>query len=228
MESTPDWREVDALIPATVSVEAGLPERIRHLRERVPLTHTELAARLADFGWRTDRTTLWKIENPSAGNGRRKIAIDELIALSRAFGVTVTELLLPEGAVAELDVWRAFQDATEALEEVRRHWRAYAHGIERVRAAAAASPAVRSRIADYLDASETHRRQQIGEVWINDADSADERRTRAKLVAQDPERLPAGVENGYAPTPAIMAARDVLTESIVPESILDVIARKEF
>lgn len=226
MEAAPNWREVDALITTTSSVEAALPDRIRYLRERVPLTHTELAARLAELGWRTDRTTLWKIENPSAGNGRRKIAIDELVALSRAFGVTVTELLLPEGAVAELSVWRAFQDATEALEEVRRQWAVYAGGVERVRTAVAESSGVRSRIADYLDAAEADRLRQIGDVWINDADDETERRTRAQLVAQDPRRLPAGVEDGYPPTPAIIAARHVLADDPIAPSILATISQR--
>lgn len=219
MDVAPTWREVDALISR--SVEAGLPERIRYLRERIPLTHTELAARLADHGWKTDRTTLWKIENPSAGNGRRKIAIDELVALSRAFGVTVAELLLPEGAVAELDVWRAFQDAAEALNEVRHQWAVYTAGVERVRAAATDSPGVRSRIADYLGGAEEERVRQIGDAWINDADTATERRTREQLVAQDPQRLPPGVEDGYPPSPAIIAARDALGTLRLPSSILD-------
>ena len=69
-------------------------------------------------------------------------------------------------------------------------------------------------------AAEADRLRQIGDVWINDADDETERRTRAQLVAQDPRRLPAGVEDGYAPTPAIVAARHVLADDPIAPSIL--------
>ena len=134
MSTEPSWREVAGLIAATPgSIEARLPDRIKYLREKHrapdgspdPLSHTDLARKLADAGWTTDRTTLWKLENPSAGNGRRKIAIDELLALSRALGVTVAELLLPEGALAQVEARAAVVAAVGALEAVNEAWAAY-------------------------------------------------------------------------------------------------------
>ncbi|WP_100811945.1 MULTISPECIES: helix-turn-helix domain-containing protein [unclassified Microbacterium] len=138
MNTEPSWREVAALITATPgSAEQRLPERIKSLRESHrdaagnpnPLTHTELARRLQDVGWTTDRTTLWKIENSAAGNGRRKITIDELLAFAKVFGVTVAELLLPEGGVAQLETHAAMVAAIDALETAQKAWIAYAVAV---------------------------------------------------------------------------------------------------
>jgi len=219
------WQEVSELI-TQFGDERNLAGRLRKLRESKvdengrPWSQEELARRMTAAGYPMTHTSVWKIENADKKSGGRSVPIGEAIGFARVLGVSLAELLLPESAVTELAVWRAFQDATEALNEVRRQWAVYAGGIERVRAAVAESSGIRSRIADYLESAEADRLRQIGDVWINDADDETERRTRAQLVAQDPRRLPAGVEDGYAPTPAIVAARHVLADDPIAPSIL--------
>lgn len=172
----PTWREVSDLIAATPgSIESQIPERIRYLRENhrapdgtlAPLSHTDLARLLADKGWVTDRTTLWKIENPSAGNGRRKVSIDEIVALARALGVTVAELLLPEGGLAQIEARSAAVSAADALAELGAAWSRYATAVavaQQALSQASDSSTLRAQFrawADELRASYTRHTVQL-------------------------------------------------------------------
>jgi len=96
--------------PRSIASEDHLARRIAYERERHGWSYAGLAQRLTAVGCAIDGSALYKIEK---GSPRRRISVDELVALSDVFGVPVAELLVPPELHAERRV-------LEALEEYRR------------------------------------------------------------------------------------------------------------
>jgi transcriptional regulator with XRE-family HTH domain len=217
------WEEMSKLIDQ-FGDERNVAGRIRQLRESKTdekgraWSQEDLARRMTDAGYPMTHTSIWKIENPDKKSGGRSIPIGEAVGFARVLGVTLAELLLPDTAVRELEGWKRLAAATDALNEIRTAWPTYVQEIEAVRFAVAATPDLAARVAQHLQAAEADRRRQIHATWVNDAETDDERRTRQK---HDPARLPRGVEDGYPPTPAIVAARTALSSAPLPEFILE-------
>lgn len=76
--------------PRSIGGEANLAERFRFERERRGWSPAELARRLTAEGCSIATSAIYKIEADA-----RRITVDELVAASRVFEVTVTDLLTP-------------------------------------------------------------------------------------------------------------------------------------
>lgn len=219
------WGEVSKLIDQFGS-ERNVAGRIRQLREAQVDTagrswsQEELARRMTQAGYPMTHTSIWKIENPDKKSGGRSIPIGEAVGFARVLGVTLAELLLPEDAVREIDGWQRLQSAAEALDQIRSAWSTYVHEIEGARLAVRANPRVAERIQNYLDDAKAHSNAQVARVWINDADDEREAQRRERHVRDGAQSLPADAVEGYAPTPAVVAAQTALSDSAVPPSIL--------
>ena len=72
--------------------EANLAERIGLERERRSWSTAELARRMTEAGCPTSQSAVWRIEN---GVPRRKISVDELLAVSKVFGQALEDLVKP-------------------------------------------------------------------------------------------------------------------------------------
>lgn len=68
---------------------------VRRWRLKRGLDQQALADRLAEVGWRVDRTTVVRIEKPSSDPKRRRITVDDLGRLAVALNVPLPLLLLP-------------------------------------------------------------------------------------------------------------------------------------
>lgn len=92
--------------------------RTRELRDRLGISQVQLATTLAARGVRIDPTSITRLER-----GTRGIRLNEAVAIARAFGQTVDEMLRPALPPAEqlseaerqadLARWRAAQAVAE-------------------------------------------------------------------------------------------------------------------
>ena len=124
----------------TIGQEEGLARRIRYEREQRAWSYAGLASRMTSAGCAIDQSALYKIENATP---RRRISVDELVALSRAFGIGMSDLLVPPEIVADkqarrlLDEYRKARAATEAA-----WWTLVEHS--------AAHPGMRDVLAEHM------------------------------------------------------------------------------
>ncbi len=88
--------------------EALLAERVAALREENAWSYEGLAKRMTDVGCPIQPSALFKIETETADRPRRRIVVDELVALSKVFNVSVESLVALPGESAA-------QDAADAL-----------------------------------------------------------------------------------------------------------------
>jgi transcriptional regulator with XRE-family HTH domain len=72
--------------------EDGLARRITYEREQKGWSPGGLADLMTKAGCPMNQSAIWKIEN---GNPRRKITVDEALALARVFETTIDDLLVP-------------------------------------------------------------------------------------------------------------------------------------
>jgi len=192
----PSWTEVANLI-AQVGDEHWIGARLESLRgstSREDLADAMMAApRLKRYA--IGRTGIWKIET-----GQRSVSVGEAIALASVLNVPITDLLLPDDAIQELDGWQHFAAAAEALKDVLDAWRRYEDEIRFVRTRIAARPALADRINDYSRDAATQRADQHRAIWLNDHEGnlKSESAFQAFLRRQEP-------------TPAIIAAEDAVS-----------------
>jgi len=71
--------------------EENLARRIAHEREQRGWTYEGLATRLTEAGCPIQGSAIYKIEK---GAPRRRISVDELVALSKVFDVDIADLLI--------------------------------------------------------------------------------------------------------------------------------------
>lgn len=180
-----------------VDLEERLAAKVRELRERDGLTYRQLADRMKSVGCEISGPTIQKTEK--AG---RRVPADELVGYSRAFDMSLGELLgIPdEGQLT--GVWQTYI-GLERLANVLRHTRTeYEDALGEVRQSARQSPELAAKIQNrrdkYLDTLKHKAQQQAA----NDDEDV-----------STPEKLDAFMERwGYFDVPAITAARDALKE----------------
>lgn len=81
--------------------ERHLAQRVAMERRRRGWTYASLETRTKQAGCAIAASALWKIENPPGGRPRR-ITVDELVVLSRVFGLPMAELVMdPAEALPE-------------------------------------------------------------------------------------------------------------------------------
>lgn len=148
--------------------EASLAERIAFEREQRGWTYEGLAKRMTEVGCAMNLSGLYKIEK---GEPRRRITVDELVALSLVFDVPVEELLLPpvvahsKEAAERLIAWNeARQRAADANAEVERAWAAL---TEHVREHPEITEKLEEMVGAWADFNfeETHREEATA-YWL--------------------------------------------------------------
>jgi transcriptional regulator with XRE-family HTH domain len=105
--------------PRSIASEDNLARRITYERGRRQMSYAGLAQRMTEVGCAIDQSALYKIEK---GNPRRRISVDELVALSEVFAVPIDDLLAPPELAAEkvvLDVLKRYRTAGAALVAAR-------------------------------------------------------------------------------------------------------------
>lgn len=78
----------------SLNSEAHVAEHVREERERRGWSTAELAQRVTDAGCPINQSAIWRIES---GEPRRRISVDELIAFSKVFDLSIERLLGPTG-----------------------------------------------------------------------------------------------------------------------------------
>lgn len=76
----------------TINEEANLAQRVQHEREGRGWSYETLARKLTDAGCKMNGSALYKIEK---GAPPRRITVDELVAFSRIFEISIEDLLTP-------------------------------------------------------------------------------------------------------------------------------------
>lgn len=99
--------------PRSLQSEENLARRIAHERDLRGWTYEGMAKRLTDVGCPIQGSAIYKIEK---GNPRRRISVDELVALAEVFDVDTADLLIPLELIAE-------REALELIAELERKHR---------------------------------------------------------------------------------------------------------
>lgn len=161
MSKEPDlsWAEVSKLIAAEGSGD-HLSARVRRWREERGWSLAQLAIKLNAEPYRLqiDRSSIFKLEKEG---GRRRIAIDEAIAIAGVFDKTLAEVLLPDHALEDVQGWQKVIAAAEALNAVRAAWAEYKSALRRAQHAVSASPALRAR----AESAQTEQRTRFADSF---------------------------------------------------------------
>lgn len=131
--------------PRSLFSEEGLAQRVGYERERRGWTYESLAARMTAVGCPINQSALYKIEK---GEPRRRITVDELVALSRVLDTPVEHLLLPPELAA-----------TERLGELLVKWR------EAKIAADDAWDELQEYVAEHPGIDMTQVAERVGAAW---------------------------------------------------------------
>src|SRR5690625_1943129 len=80
--------------PRSVGAEDNLAERIAYERERRDLSYEALAKLVTEAGCPMQGSAIFKTENEVDGK-RRRVTVDEMVALARVFEVPIEDMLRP-------------------------------------------------------------------------------------------------------------------------------------
>lgn len=191
---------------------------IRQMREHRGVTQSELAAgvqKVVGSGW--DRQVVWRIEK-----GKSAVSASDLVAVAWVLECTVSDLMSTtepvslggeqtirtdavvagEQAMPEVEAWARFEEAGDALADVRHAWERYAHLIDVVRRRVADTPALKRRIETFGTKAVRHAVREMEDAFgfRPPADFDAERAARAN------------------PSPAMLLAVDALGTHKVHES----------
>jgi len=147
MSTVPSWLEVTHLIES-YSDSALIAGRVKAWRKEKNWSRRELAERLEALSESSGRReyvlaepAIVKIEN-----SKRVVSLGEAIGFAHAFGKSLAELVLPDGAFEDADTWRLFEDAVKALTEVRNATQSYEAMVAKLRNQIRELPRVREYI----------------------------------------------------------------------------------
>jgi transcriptional regulator with XRE-family HTH domain len=108
--------------PRSIGGETNLSQRIALEREQRGWSYETLAKRMADVGCPIAGSAIYKVEK---GDPPRRVTVDELLALSEVFGLTLDELLTPVEVVRK-------QRAQELIAELAPTERALDAAVDRM------------------------------------------------------------------------------------------------
>jgi transcriptional regulator with XRE-family HTH domain len=91
--------------------EEALAARIAYEREKRGMSYEGLARRLTDVGCPTNQSAIFKIEK---GQPRRRITVEELVALGQVFDLPVEDLLVPLEFVELRVAWDLLAEVMDA------------------------------------------------------------------------------------------------------------------
>jgi transcriptional regulator with XRE-family HTH domain len=103
--------------PRTIGSEATLAERIAFEREARGMTYEGLAVAMTEAGCSVDKSAIYRIEK---GTPRRKVSVDEVVALTEVLGLSFEDLLTPIELVRQERAQELALDLREAKEEQER------------------------------------------------------------------------------------------------------------
>ncbi|KQS66256.1 helix-turn-helix transcriptional regulator [Modestobacter sp. Leaf380] len=148
----PSWADLEESL-TSLAAEDHIARRLESLRTRAGLSQEALAARLRALGVQMPQSSISKIEGPvRLGRGKRRdITVDEAIALSKALGVSLTELLLPDDALDDLHLHRIMASAGKLWQARQVAQLDYEYAVGKLVQAAQERPEWRSRFAEDLD-----------------------------------------------------------------------------
>lgn len=104
--------------PRSIASEENVARRIAYEREQRGWSYAGLASRMTKVGCAIDQSALYKVENSTP---RRRISVDELVALSTVLDIPVDELLVPPEIATDkraLELLENYHKARDAADEV--------------------------------------------------------------------------------------------------------------
>jgi len=105
--------------PRSIGREDALARRIGYERDQRGWSYAGLASRMSNAGCPIDQSALYKIEHATP---RRRISVDELVALSRVFALSLDDLLVPPEIVADRQAVHLLQEYRAAREAAEDAW----------------------------------------------------------------------------------------------------------
>jgi transcriptional regulator with XRE-family HTH domain len=98
----------------SIASEASLARRIAFEREERGWSYDGLASRMTQAGCPINASALYKIEK---GDPPRRITVDELVALSRVFGIKLPGLLAPPEKVLNRQLLKLLENMGHAIDQ---------------------------------------------------------------------------------------------------------------
>ena len=199
--SPEDDRRVVAQVINEVGSEKYVVERIRAEVTARGWSLGELSRRmnkssLEGNGGVIDRTVLSKM---LGGDRGRHVSIDQLITLSKVFGIPLGELLVPASTLANIRGWRYVMEASEIQNEIRHLRTDYKERVIDVGRMLRESPELLGRVREYGDALRAKEMGMHLDQWRHD-----------RGTEPTEEELAAGVHENRPP--ALVTVDDAMEE----------------
>ena len=206
---------------ATQHLDQFIGARIAEVRLKRGINRTDFAKRVRDqvggVGW--SRQAAWQVED-----GTKAVSASDLVAVAWVLECTVADLMSTtepvslggeqairtdavvagEQAMPEVEAWARFEEAADALADVRHAWERYAHLIDVVRRRVADTPALKKRIETYGKKQQGNAARQMEEAY------------GFRPNPSEPDFDPAESAKRNA-SPAMRAALDALGTGPIPE-----------
>ena len=108
--------------PRTINAEANIAERVAYERVLRGWSYETLARKMTEAGCSIHGSAIFKIEK---GEPRRRVTVDELIGMARAFGISIEALTYASNAEEELLAQLAYAESeVVATKAALAAWRA--------------------------------------------------------------------------------------------------------
>ena len=168
--SPEDDRRVVAQVIIEVGSEKYVVERIRaEVKARkwslVELSRRMNASSIESNGGVIDRAVLSKM---LSGDRGRHVSIDQLITLSKVFGIPLGELLVPASTLANIRGWRYYFESLDTANDLRKLITRNRDRLADIRKLIETSPDLGERIVDHARNVYRLRRSDLIEVIRND------------------------------------------------------------
>jgi transcriptional regulator with XRE-family HTH domain len=204
MAKSQDDRRIVAQVINEMGSEKYVVERIRAEVKAHGWSLAELSRRMNESsmdgnGGVIDRAVLSKM---LGGDRGRHVSIDQLITLSKVFGIPLGELLVPASTLANIQGWRYVMEAGEIQNEIRSRQIRYDEQIRDVRRMLQGSPELRDRLREYRDGLREKLEQQVRGMWRGPVGDFRTEPTEEELAEE---------MRGYR-YPALKAVEDALEE----------------
>ena len=173
MAKSQDDRRVVAQVINEMGSEKYVVERIRAEVKARGWSLVELSRQMNESsmdgnrnGGVIDRTVLSKM---LSGDRGRHVSIDQLITLSKVFGIPLGELLVPASTLANIRGWRYYLEALDMANDLRKLITRNREHLADIRKLIETSPELGERIVDHARDVYRLRRSDLIEAIQNDA-----------------------------------------------------------
>ena len=173
MAKSQDDRRVVAQVINEMGSEKYVVERIRAEVKARGWSLAELSRQMNESsmdgnrnGGVIDRAVLSKM---LSGDRGRHVSIDQLITLSKVFGIPLGELLVPASTLADIRGWRYYLESLDIANDIRRLITRNREHLADIRKLIETSPELGERIVDHARDVYRLRRSDLIEAIQNDA-----------------------------------------------------------